>query len=123
MRARRGRQTQPTQTRTGRCRPWVCPRSGRPPACERREREEGRRDMREWVIVVSGGVSLEDQVVNHPQRPDQMVYDMLPAALREQAAYGERPSPAPGPDLSVAVEEGQARRVASGTLVSQSDPA
>jgi len=79
--------------------------------------------MREWVIVVSGGVSLEDQVVNHPQRPDQMVYDMLPAALREQAAYGERPSPAPGPDLSVAVEEGQARRVASGTLVSQSDPA
>ena len=55
--------------------------------------------MREWVIVVNGGVSLEDQVANHPQRPDQMVYDMLPAALREQAAYGERPSPAPGPDL------------------------
>jgi hypothetical protein len=51
------------------------------------------------VIVLSGGVSLKDQVVNHPQRPDQMVYDMLPAALRERAAYGERRSSAPGPDL------------------------
>jgi len=63
--------------------------------------------MREWVIVLNGGVSLEDQVVNHPQRPDQMVYDMLRAALREQAAYGERPSPAPGPDLPQPLRKGR----------------